>query len=251
MPTSSFGKRQRFAHITSHALTERLVPPFLVGGFACLFAHAAMGGFRKHRFIGLPEVAVTRALTKGERDPVPQPSTGAFTVVAKDKGDDVARASQQHGPQPPRIDPFAHKTPGLIDFQHIIRLRGGKRLSERGQRRDFFFNPVRQRVPRHAEDAADAAHTGPFLVGPKDFFPAFRAIVLFRGQDPNGAAVFAQILLIAALISSIFHNVCAAACATLMLHRGDDHLTIFFEDDFFDKKIRVSFTVYHYRTFYL
>ena len=79
------------------------------------------------------------------------------------------------------------------------------------------------------------------------FFPAFRAIVLFWGQDPNGAAVFAQILLTAALISSIFHNVCAAACATLMLHRGDDHLTIFFEDDFFDKKIRVSFTVYHYQ----
>mgnify|MGYP006871750667 CR=1 FL=1 len=110
----------------------------------------------------------------------------------------------------------------------------------------LFFDPVRQRVPGHAEDAADAAHTGTFLIGSEDVFPAFRAIILFRGQDPNGAAVFAEILLTAALISSIFHNVCAAAFATLMLNRGDDHLTIFFEDAFVDKKIRVSFILYHY-----
>lgn len=32
-----------------------------------------------------------------------------------------------------------------------------------------------------------------------------------------------------------------------MLNRGDDHLTIFFEYDFVDKKIQRSFKVYHYQ----
>ena len=247
MPTSSFGKRQGVAHIACYPLTKRIVPAFLMSGFASLFAHAPMSFFRKHRRIRLPEVAITGTLTKGRRDSAPQPSTGPFTVVAKDTRDDVTSASQQHRPQPPFVDPFPHKTPGLIDFQDIIRLRCWKRLPERGQRGDFFFDPVRQGVPGDAEDAADAAHTGTFLRGSEDLFPAFRAIILFRGQDPNGTAVFAEILLTAALISSVFYNVCTAAFATLMLNRRDDHLTIFFEDDFFDKKIRVSFTVYHYQ----
>jgi hypothetical protein len=111
----------------------------------------------------------------------------------------------------------------------------------------LFFDPVRPRVPGHAEDAADAAPTGTFLRGSAEVFPAFRARRLFRGHDPPGAAVFAAIVRTAALLSAIVHHVCAAVYATRMLKRGDDHLTIFFEDDFFDQKIRVSFTVYHYR----
>ena len=140
MPTSSLGKRQDVAHRASHPLTKRLVPAFLMSGVARLFAHAAMGGFRKHGRIGLPKVAITDALTKGRRDPAPQASTGAFTVVAKDKGDDMTSASQQQGPEPPCVDPFPNETPSLIEFQHIIRRHGWKRLPERGQRRDFFCN---------------------------------------------------------------------------------------------------------------
>ena len=104
----------------------------------------------------------------------------------------------------------------------------------------LFFDPVRQRVPGHAEDAADAAPTRTFLRRSEDVFPAFRAIGLFWGQDPTRATVFAQIVRTAALLSSIFHQVCTAAYATRMLTRGADHLTIFFEDDFFDQKIHLK-----------
>ena len=58
-------------------------------------------------------------------------------------------------------------------------------------------------------------------------------------------------LLTAALISSIVHNVCTAAFATLLLNRRDDHVTIFFEYDLVDKKIHLSFRVYHYLKYIL
>ena len=246
MPTISFGKRQRVAYIAGHALTERMIPALLMGRLTGLFADTTRSFPGKHGLIGAPKVAVAGALTKCGWNPMPQASTGAFTVVANHKGQNVTGPSQQDGPEPACVDPFPDKTPGFIDFQHVLRLRGRERLLQRGQGVKFFFDPAGQRVPGDAEDAADAAQTGPFLVGSENVFLAFRAIGLFRGQDPNGAAVFAEILLTAALISSIFHNVCAAACATLMLNRGHDHLTLFFEDDFFDKKIRASFIVYHY-----
>ena len=117
-------------------------------------------------------------------------------------------------------------------------------------RSGLFFDPVRQCVPGHAEDAADASHPGTFLRRPKDVFPAFRAVRVLGSQDANRPAVFAQILLTAAAISSIVDNIETAACATLMLHRRDDHVTIFFESSFVDKKIHLSFIVYHYRKIY-
>jgi hypothetical protein len=108
-----------------------MVPAFLMSGVPGLFPNAAMGGFRKPRRIGLPDVAITGALTNGGRDPVPQPSTGAFTVVAKDKREEVTSAAQEHRPQPPRIDPVPDETLGLIDCQHLISLRRWKRLPQR------------------------------------------------------------------------------------------------------------------------
>jgi hypothetical protein len=113
----------------------------------------------------------------------------------------------------------------------------------------LVFDPGRQRVPGHAEYAADAAHPGTFRLRPEEFFLAFRAVIVLRRQAANRPAVCAQRLLTPALISSIFHHVGAAAFATLLLNRCDDHLTILFEDDFVDKKIHLSFKVYHYPNF--
>ena len=248
MPTLTFGERQGFSHISSHALKECVVPTFLMRRLPRLFANTPMGLLGEHRLIGLPKITVAGTLTKRQRNAMPQASTRSFTVIPKEKGQNVLRSAQQHRPQSSFVHACSHKTPSFIDFQHVIRLWGWKRLSERWQQGNFFFDPVRQCVPGHPEDAADAPHTGTFLICSEDFGLTFRAIRLFWGQDPNRAAVFAEILLIAALISSIFDDVCAAAFATLMLNRGHNHLTIFFEEDAVDKKIRASFKLYHYQT---
>ena len=139
MPTSSVGKRQGFAHIASHPLTKRIVPAFLMSGFARLFAHAAMGFCRKHRRIRLPEIAVAGALTKCGWNPMPQASTGVFAVVAKHKRQNVTGSSQQDGPEPAFVDPFLNETPGVIDFQHVLCVRDRECLLQRGQGLEFFL----------------------------------------------------------------------------------------------------------------
>ena len=163
----------------------------------------------------------------------------------------MTRASQQRRPEPAFVHPFPDETPGVIDVQHVLPPPLLEAFASMKAGREVFFDPVCQRVPGHPEDAADAAPTRSFLAGAEHFFPAFRAIGLFRSQDPNGTAVFAEMLLTAALISSIVHNVCTAAFATLLLNRRDDHVTIFFEYDLVDKKIHLSFRVYHYLKYIL
>lgn len=98
MPTISFGKRQRLAYISAHALAERIVPAFDMGGFPGLFPHAAMRFFWKDRGIRLPKIAVTDALPIGGGNPPPQPPTRAFAPVADDKGDDLARPAALRRP---------------------------------------------------------------------------------------------------------------------------------------------------------
>ena len=142
MPTISLGKRQRFAHRTSHALTERLVPPFLVRRVSGLFANAPMGFFWKYHPIRLPQVTVPDALAKRWRDAVPQASAGPFTVVANHTGQNVTCASQQARPEPAFVHPFPDETPGFIDFQPVLRLRGRERLLQRGQGVKFFLIQV-------------------------------------------------------------------------------------------------------------
>ena len=66
------------------------MPPFLMCCFSGLLANAPMGFLRKGGLIRLPKVTVTRALTEGRGDSAPQASTGAFTVIADDKGENMA-----------------------------------------------------------------------------------------------------------------------------------------------------------------
>lgn len=139
MPTLTFGKRQRFADIASDSLTKCLVPPLLMGGLPSLFANAPMGFFWEDCLIGLPKVTITGALTKCGRDAMPQPSAGAFTMIANHKGQNVTSPSQQDRPEPTFVDPFSDKAPRFIDFQDVIRLGNWKRLFQRRQRLDFFL----------------------------------------------------------------------------------------------------------------
>lgn len=139
MPSITFGKRQRFTHIPSQALAERVIPAFLMGSLAGLFPHTPMGFLGEHRLIGLPEVTVTGTLAKGGRDAMPQAPTGAFTMVANHKGQNMPRAAQQHRPEPPFVHAFSDKTPRLIDLQDIIGLRGRECLLQRRQGLDFFL----------------------------------------------------------------------------------------------------------------
>ena len=64
MPTISFGKRQRFTYIASHALTERIVPPFLMRRLPGFFTNTPMGFLGKYRPIGLPKITGTDALAE-------------------------------------------------------------------------------------------------------------------------------------------------------------------------------------------
>ena len=128
MPTISFGKRQRFTDIASHALTERIVPPFLMRRLPGFFTNTPMGFLGKYRPIGLPKITGTDALAEHWRNAAPQMSTGTLTAVANHKGHNVTRASQQRRPEPAFVHAFPDETPGVIDVQHVLPLRSWKRL---------------------------------------------------------------------------------------------------------------------------
>lgn len=87
-----------------------------------------------------------------------------------------------------------------------------------------FFDPLAQRPARDAKDPFDPAHARSFLIGAENLFTVFRGIPLMRLQYPGGAAIFTEILLIAAPISTIFDNIEAAALAALVLNGCGDHV---------------------------
>jgi hypothetical protein len=205
MPPISFRTRQGVAKVPRHALTQRIIPSLM--------------GFRRKTVTSLrlrfdsahrPRSTTTvcqKSLTRRHLRYARGIRCQRRRQAANDNGHDLTRPTAQDGPQPALPDPFAHKRPDLIHLQPVIGLRWSKHRPERRQRLKFFFDPICQGVPRDAEDAADPSQTGPFLIRSEDFFLAFRAIILFRGQDPNGAAVFAEILLTTALISSVFDDI--------------------------------------------
>ena len=107
----------------------------------------------------------------------------------------------------------------------------------------LFFDPRGEGVARHAAYAADATHTGAFLIRAEHCFPTFRAITRrLWGQHPGSATVFTAILLTAAPIMPVFHNVLTAAFPAVMLKSCRDHRPIIRYDLFSCKKIDLSFT---------
>jgi len=124
MPAISFGKRQRFADRATDTLPKRVVPAFDRSGFARRFADAAVRFNRKHGGIGVPEIAETGAGPIVLGNPMPEPPTRPYAVIANDTGDDLARPPTQDRPQPAFPRPLADKRPDFIDFQLVIRLRG-------------------------------------------------------------------------------------------------------------------------------
>jgi hypothetical protein len=140
MPTISCGKRPCFTDVPGHALPERIIPACPMRRFPGLFSHTAVGLSREHRRIGVPEVAETEASARGSRNPMPEPPTGAFAVIADDNGDDLPRPTAQDRPQPAVPRPLADKRPDFIDFQPVVRLRRGSRGPKRRQRVKFFLS---------------------------------------------------------------------------------------------------------------
>lgn len=139
MPPISFRKRQRLANVPRHALTQRVIPSFHMCRLSRLFADATVRFDREYGGIRLPEIAKTEASPILPRNPTPEPPTGAFAVVADDKGDDLARPATQDRPQPAFPCPFADKRPDLINFQPVVRLRWMQGRPERRQHLEFFF----------------------------------------------------------------------------------------------------------------
>ena len=245
MPALSCRKGQGLAHRPTDPLPKRIIPPFNMRRFPCLFADAPMRFTGKHVRVGVPEIAETHASSVRSGNPTPQPSTRAGAPVANREGDDVACPAAQDHPEPPFPCPRSHKRPDFIQLQHIIREGGGQRLLQGGRSSTFFY-PCRQRFPRHAEGSGDAAHARPFLRGAKDFVPARLVIAAFGRQDACRPTVFAYILLTAATISAIFDDIVTATFAALTLNGCDHHLIIFFKYDVVDKNILLSFKIYHY-----
>jgi hypothetical protein len=139
MPTISFRKGPCCPDIPPQALTKGVVPPLLMGGFTGFFAHAPMGFCGERGLRGVPKVAVTGAAPKRRGNSMPQAPTGSSAVIADNTGENVFRPAQQHRPQPPLVHAFPYKTPGFIDFQHVIGLRFRQRLLQRGQGVQFFL----------------------------------------------------------------------------------------------------------------
>jgi hypothetical protein len=140
MPPCRLGKRQRFPDVTGIPLTQRVVPAFHMGGFSGLFADAAVRFDREHGDIRLPEIADTDAGPIGLRNPLPQPTTGAFAVIANDKRNNLSRATTQHRPQPAFPRPLADKRPDFIDFQVVIGVGWLQRRAQGRQGLEFFLS---------------------------------------------------------------------------------------------------------------
>jgi hypothetical protein len=74
-----------------------------------------------------------------------------------------------------------------------------------------FFYPGRQGFSGDAEEATEPAPTGPFVMGPEDFFLTCHAVLMFWGDNPGRPAIFAQILLAAGTIMAVFDNIQTSA----------------------------------------
>ena len=245
MPALSCRKGQGLAHRPTDPLPKRIIPPFNMRRFPCLFADAPMRFTGKHVRVGVPEIAETHASSVRNGNPTPQPSTRAAlrSPIAKAMTWRVRRRKtiQSHR-FPARV-----RTNGQTSSNSSTSSgRAGANVFFKGAGHRLFFYPCRQRFPRHAEGSGNAAHARPFLRGAKDFVPARLVIAAFGRQDACRPTVFAYILLTAATISAIFDDIVTATFAALTLNGCDHHLTIFFKYDVVDKNILLSFKIYHY-----
>ena len=248
MPTITFRKRQCFSDIPRQALTERVVPALLMGGFTGLFAHTAVRFCGEDRLIGLPKVTVPGTPPKRGWNPMPQAPTRPGTAITDDKGQNMFRPTQQDRPEPPCVHAFPHETPGVIHFQHVVGLCLRERLLQRGQVLEFFLDPGGQCLPGDSKNSADAPHTRTFLIRPQNFFTAFLAVPRrFGRQDANRPAIFTPILLTPASIMAVFDNIRTAACAALMLNRRRNHSSRIQDHRVLCKKIIHHLTGSHYR----
>ena len=81
-------------------------------------------------------MATMRTLTK--------PSTAlcgaAGGAIPDEAGDDLARLAAEHDPNPAWVGFGAHKTPKLVQLQHVARLGAKKRFTQGWQSRGFFLS---------------------------------------------------------------------------------------------------------------
>jgi hypothetical protein len=94
------GKGQGFTHETADTLAKGVVPTILMSGQTSFLANKMMGTLWEDSFISLPEIAVSPTATVSTRNGLPQPTTTVSTTVTKYKGDNLAHAATQGGPQP-------------------------------------------------------------------------------------------------------------------------------------------------------
>jgi hypothetical protein len=134
----------------------------------------------------------------------------------------------------------------------LTHLQLGRRAASASTRaaHQVFFNPDRQRFSRDPKDSTDSAHTGPFLIGPQNFFSAFLGIYRrFRGQDADRPALFAQILLTATPIMPVFDNMWTATFPAVMMNGCGDHPSTIIAPLFSCKKIIHHLIGSHYQDF--
>jgi hypothetical protein len=152
---------------------------------------------------------------------LPQTPTGRFTAVSNHESHNLAGFAGNRSPDPAYAVFFEHERPHLIQFQNVIRLSGKQRLAQVRQSLNVIFHPTQNGAPGNLINPFQPPQTGSFFVRLQDRFFLFRSILVFGFQYATGPAVFAVVLLAAALVVPIFHYVGASAPATCV---GDDCL---------------------------
>jgi len=213
-----FGEGQGFAHKTRQALTQGVVPAFLMGSFARGFAHRSMLFRGQDGLISTLGVTAKGALSVLGWNTLPQLLTGGSIIRANEKGDDLACATAQRRPQPAFARrSVTHKRPHFIQLQYILYLHRQQALDQQRYPVDMFQQPAADGLPM--PPTLQSAQTDTFRTRSQNRRFLLWRVACFRLQHPINATVFTMVLCIATFIRTILDYICTATGTTGM---GDD-----------------------------
>lgn len=118
VPPFVLTERERFPNQVGTALTQGVVEPFNMCGFACLLADGPVPFGRDHAAIGGIEIRIADgpfAIVGWERSP--QPPTGFGGPITDREPDHPARLALQGDPDPDLLPFVADKGPQFIDLE--------------------------------------------------------------------------------------------------------------------------------------
>jgi hypothetical protein len=212
-----FWKGQGFSNEAGARLSQSVIPTFHMIRMPASFANALVCFLRKDELIRFPEIAITLATFVFLWNLLPQLAAGCLTSITDHKSHDLTGSAAHNRPDPAFVPSFVDKWPHFIGFQDVFGGFGWQKRVFKFRIGLVFFLARMPESDDSRQRSSYAAHTRAFMVGWQDLFFLRFAVSTFRFKNTAFSAVFAPVLLTAAGIVTVFHDVLAVTISAFVV----------------------------------